>query len=335
MGTEDTKNRAGGASEASGLRRGPRGEHDGPMNPHLGVWAFRFPGAQEAGLVDLFAVGRQTIRDPNYRWHGLERGDGPLYLFQYTWAGEGRLETPEGAWSLPRGWGFLAEIPSDHLYRIAPGADCWEQSFVLMRPRGAEALWSAARARLGPAGPFPVDAGPAAALETLVRAAAEGRIPDPFEASSLVYSFLLSLVRHALNPEDTHRPEAVLRAQRLLDEGWSRPWNLTEVARAVGLSPAHFHRTFRRHTGSTPLEWLTRRRMERAVELLVEGGPTVEAVARQLGFGDTGHFIRVFRRWTGTTPGALKAHPSAWRGSKIVLLPHRSSDGGPGENRVS
>jgi len=304
------------------------------MTPHFGVWAFRFAGAQVAGLLDLFAVGRQDIHDPDYRWHGLERGDGPLYLFQYTWAGEGQLTTPAGTWNLPRGWGFFAEIPSDHVYQLAPGADHWDQSFVLLRPRGAEALWTSARARLGPAGPFPPDAGPAPALETLVRAAAEGRIPDPFEASALAYSFLLSLARHAANPEGTRLPDAVLRAQRLLDEGWNRPWNLTEVAREVGLSPAHFHRTFRRHTGSTPLEWLTRRRMEKAVELLGRG-PTVEAVARQLGFADTGHFIRVFRRWTGITPGALRAQPSAWRGSKIVLLPHRSSDGAPRKTPVS
>lgn len=305
------------------------------MAPLYGSFAFRFPGARASGLLDLFAAGRQDIRDPRYRWHGLERNDGPLYLFQYTWAGEGLLETPSRSWSLPAGWGFLAEIPSDHVYQRAPTSDRWDQSFVLLRPQGAEALWSAARTRLGPAARFPADRGPAAALETLVRAAAEGRIRDPFEASSLVYSLLLSLGRHALDPNEAVLPPAVLQAQKLLDEGWNRPWNLTEVARAVGLSPAHFHRTFRRHTGSTPLEWLTRRRMERAVELLGDPRSTVEAVARELGFADTGHFIRVFRRWTGLTPGALRAHPSAWRGSKIVLYQHRSSDGTSGSIPIS
>jgi AraC-like DNA-binding protein len=57
--------------------------------------------------------------------------------------------------------------------------------------------------------------------------------------------------------------------------------------------------------------------MEKAVELLADG--SVETVARQLGFADTGYFIRTFRRWVGMTPGEMKRTPSAWIGSKIVL----------------
>lgn len=295
-----------------------------------GVFAFRFPQVFRRGLLDLFATGRQTVTDPGYRWHGRERTDGPLCLFQYTRQGSGVFEQGGRSWRVGPGQGFLVDIPSDHLYRIDPQPGFWHLDFVLFRPAHAEALWRPVVAGLGPVARFPEGRGPAAALETLVRAAAEGRIQDEFEASALTYQLLVALGRHAVQPSVPLPPASVSRALRLLDEGWSRPWNLTEVARAVGLSPAYFHRLFRLHTGVTPLEWLTRRRMERAVELLGAPGARVTAVARSLGFADAGYFIRVFRRWTGTTPGALLANPSAWAGSKIVLSTRQSTDGAPG-----
>lgn len=289
------------------------------MNHEVGVFSFRFADAGSAGLLDLFAAGRQVVKDPGYRWHGRERTDGPLYLFQYTWAGAGILEVGGQSWVQTPGTGFLVEIPGDHEYRLAPEPGWWHLSFVLFRPEGAERLWKTAWERLGPSARFSSDRGPVLALETLVHEATEGRIRDRFTASARVYAFLLELVRGAVGPGPESVPAAVVAAQRLLNEGWNRPWKLPEVARAVGLSPAHFHRTFHRHTGLTPLEWLTRRRVEKGVELLGAPGATVESVSRILGFADTGHFIRLFRRWTGTTPGALKANPSAWTGSKILL----------------
>jgi AraC-like DNA-binding protein len=284
-----------------------------------GVFAFRFPGVAKLGLLDLFATGRQRMTDPDYRWHGLERTDGPLLLFQYTREGSGIIEFPDGRTTLGPGSAFLVEIPSDHVYRIDPEAGLWDLDFILLRPAHAENLWKTALGRLGPVSVFPSGKGPVAALETLIRAASEGRIRDPYEASSLTYQFLVSLVAHAARPDAEPAPVSVARAMELLDEGWNRPWKLPEVARAVGLSPAHFHRTFRRHTGITPLEWLTRRRIEKAVELLGEPAARVDSVARALGFADSGYFIRVFHRWTGTTPGALLANRSALTGSKIVL----------------
>ena len=180
---------------------------------------------------------------------------------------------------------------------------------------------------------LPPDRGPAAALASLVHEAALGRISDPYRASALVYTVLLELVRRARHPEAPSFPAPIAKACRLLDEGWNRPWKLGEVARAVGLSAAHLHRLFRRHTGVTPLGWLSRRRMEEAVERLGTPGATVQSVARALGFLDTGHFIRVFRHWTGTTPGSLKSR-SAWMGSKIVLSMRHESNSAPPQSGV-
>jgi AraC-like DNA-binding protein len=282
-----------------------------------GVFSYRFLDTAQKGLLDLFAVGHQDIRDPGYRWDGRERSDGPLLLFQYTLAGAGLLELPGTVLRVEPHQGFLVRIPSDHVYRLAPEPGHWEVLFLLVRPEGAESLWRTAEAGLSPVFDLAAGSEPVLALRRLIQLAAAGQISTAQTASIITYSVLVELGR-AAEQRNVPWPVAVEQAVRMLDEGWNRPWKLTEVADAVGLSPSHFHRLFRQTTGQSPLEWLTRRRMEKAVELLGDKTNTVEQVARTLGYLDTGYFIRAFREWTGTTPGNLRSS-SAWAGSKIVL----------------
>lgn len=295
------------------------------MDLPLGVFAYRFE-AVETGLLDLFAAGHQRITDSPYSWDGVARTDGPLLLFQYTWEGEGRYRDAQGEYAVPAGWGFLTTVPSEHRYWHPLGSSVWDQSFVLFRPSGAEDLWTAATKNAPTVRPFPAGSTTPAALETLVRTAAEGKIVDVYHASELVYHLLVALVRDARCPPRPPVPDAVAIACRILDSQIERSWSLAALAAEVQLSASHFHRIFHQSTGVTPLEWLTRKRMERAVHDLGVPGATVAAVARRLGYTDISYFIRVFRHWTGTTPGQIREQASIWAGSKIILSPGRFSD---------
>ena len=56
----------------------------------------------------------------------------------------------------------------------------------------------------------------------------------------------------------------LLRAKDLADARFAEPLDVAELARAAGLSPAHFSREFRRAFGESPHGYLLTRRMERA-----------------------------------------------------------------------
>lgn len=83
---------------------------------------------------------------------------------------------------------------------------------------------------------------------------------------------------------------------------------VAELARAAGLSPAHFARAFRARTGVAPHAWLATLRLERALDLLRRPGsaPVLAEVAAAAGFADQAHMTRELRRATGLTPGALR-----------------------------
>jgi len=78
--------------------------------------------------------------------------------------------------------------------------------------------------------------------------------------------------------------------------------SLEEMARAVGLSAAHFSQVFRNTTGQTPHQCLLRYRVQRAKDMLRSAEGRVLDVAIACGFKTQQHFARVFRQMSGASP---------------------------------
>jgi AraC-like DNA-binding protein len=60
----------------------------------------------------------------------------------------------------------------------------------------------------------------------------------------------------------------LLRARDPADARYAEPLTVADMARAAGLSPAHFSREFKRSFGESPHQYLLTRRLERAATLL-------------------------------------------------------------------
>jgi AraC family transcriptional activator of pobA len=98
------------------------------------------------------------------------------------------------------------------------------------------------------------------------------------------------------------------RVFRVIELRYDETISLSDVARAVSLTPGHLTTVVRERTGRTVLEWITERRMAEARRLLVQTDLPVGEVGRRVGFGDPAYFTRCFRRVHDTTP-------SGWRRS--------------------
>ncbi len=77
---------------------------------------------------------------------------------------------------------------------------------------------------------------------------------------------------------------------------------LDEVSAVSGLSRMHFAAQFRLTTGLRPHEYLLRRRIQRAQQLLCESDTAVLEIAQRVGFRNSAHFATVFKRLVGETP---------------------------------
>lgn len=129
---------------------------------------------------------------------------------------------------------------------------------------------------------------------------------DPLAADEALASvFTGMLTRHArlAAPADLgQEPAAISRVKELLAGQMENPPTLAPLAAAVGLSPFHLIRVFRKATGMTPSSWLADRRVHEACRQLRSGNSATD-VAQACGFFDQSHFSRTFKSRLGVTPG--------------------------------
>jgi AraC-like DNA-binding protein len=100
---------------------------------------------------------------------------------------------------------------------------------------------------------------------------------------------------------------ALRRAHDLIDRDYAEALDLDDLAREAGYSKFHFARTFAAAYGETPRAYLTRRRVERAKNLLRTANLSVTEVCYVVGFGSLGSFSALFRRLVGQSPSAYRA----------------------------
>ncbi len=81
---------------------------------------------------------------------------------------------------------------------------------------------------------------------------------------------------------------------------------VSELAEELLLSPDHFSRIFRESVGATPVEYINRVRIERALVLLARSDMKTEEVARSSGFSGTSYFYRLFKGLVGMSPAEFR-----------------------------
>lgn len=99
----------------------------------------------------------------------------------------------------------------------------------------------------------------------------------------------------------------IRRAVKIMREDPGATPSVDRLAKAAGLSRAHFFRLFGEATGVTPNVFLNVLRLESAVTSMVATQEPVASVSDRLGFSAPAHFTRFFRDHAGVTPSAFRA----------------------------
>ncbi|MDG0808379.1 bifunctional transcriptional activator/DNA repair enzyme AdaA [Cohnella rhizosphaerae] len=109
-------------------------------------------------------------------------------------------------------------------------------------------------------------------------------------------------------PTDRKLPDAEWVGQMtdFIDRCYYEPITLDRLAELYRGSPYHLHRIFKRIAGVTPVEYVQRTRIARAIELLETTGMPMAEIADAVGFGSMPYFITVFKQRTGTTPSEFR-----------------------------
>ena len=112
---------------------------------------------------------------------------------------------------------------------------------------------------------------------------------------------------------DKERIAYLRDARDLMDLRFADPLDLNRMAAQAGFSKFHFARAFKDAYGETPANYLSRRRVERAKDLLRSANLTVTEVCLLVGFSSLGSFSSRFSEMVGMSPSAFQ-RASAARG---------------------
>ena len=113
-------------------------------------------------------------------------------------------------------------------------------------------------------------------------------------------------------------PEPVRLAKAYIQQHLNEAISLEAVAHAVGVSSFHFCKVFKRATGMTFTDYLSRARVEKAKKLLMRPSNRITEVAYEVGFQSLSHFNRSFRRVASESPTEFRARMRNGNGSPLA-----------------
>jgi AraC family transcriptional regulator len=142
----------------------------------------------------------------------------------------------------------------------------------------------------------------------------ERRVPSTMLVQGLASSLAVHLVRayasgtrHPATPHGGLPAFKIHRVLAAMQERIDQELDLKRLAKAAQLSDAHFSRSFKKSTGFSPSQYLTRLRMERARRLLRETETPILEVGLEVGYASPSHFAQVFRKEVGVLPSDYRS----------------------------
>ncbi|HEY0106389.1 MAG TPA: AraC family transcriptional regulator [Rhizomicrobium sp.] len=112
--------------------------------------------------------------------------------------------------------------------------------------------------------------------------------------------------RQAAAPLATARggltPRRLRMVKDYIESNFVSDITLSDLAAVAGVSYAHFCRAFHTSVGMASHQYIVRRRIEMAKDLLANSNLPIAEIAPTVGFGDQSHLTKHFRRIVGTTP---------------------------------
>jgi len=149
-----------------------------------------------------------------------------------------------------------------------------------------------------------------AELVTALSSTLSGELEAAEECLGRIAAILKPLQRPEANTREQMKgglaPWQIRKVMSHIEANLDQPIKSGDLAALLRLSACHFSRAFRNSFGNPPLEYVIRRRMERAQGLMLTTDAPLSEIALECGLADQAHFSRLFRRTVGESPAAWR-----------------------------
>ena len=261
--------------------------------------------------------GQNDRKNPH---HVFRPGGANIWLLEYTVSGAGWVRAGEEVRRLTPGDFLIFKPYVEQDYGMDAQAGAWDHIWFCFSPRPHWHDWLN----------WP-EAGKGALCLSMQGTELRRQLVERMEYAGRVWSgildrrrdLVLNVLEEILLYADAWNPsgKAALLDDRIRDvlaylcENSASRITLQALARVGSLSPSRLSHLFREQMGETPMQYLEKRRMERAQDLLQMTGKTVSQVAYDVGFNNPFYFSRVFKRRMGINPSLVRAPRRRARGA--------------------
>lgn len=276
-------------------------------------WIYPILGEQKCLPIYLSGVG---IAEPEYH---VKREEGLVsHQLLYTQSGSGMVAADGQSCLLEKGSLFyLAPGVPHEYYPIEEGK--WTTCWVVLRGEYLTPMLQNMGWERFVYGKNIVDKEIETAFSQLMAAAGDA-LDGAEHCSVLLYKYIM-LIRRALAEQgrsgrQEERARGLIKeALRYMEEGYARDITLEELAQISGVTKQHFCRVFKEQMSMRPMEYLARRRIVEAREILLRTKCSVEEAGRQVGYENPTYFGMVFKKYEGITPSECRRR----RGTSSML----------------
>ncbi|WP_378107689.1 AraC family transcriptional regulator [Cohnella cellulosilytica] len=130
---------------------------------------------------------------------------------------------------------------------------------------------------------------------------------EKLQARGILYQFIYELLRQ-LQAQNISavKPDIVSQVRRYIDERYTDPLTLDDLAQLFNYSARNLSRLFKQRTGYSLIDYTIRLRMDQAQAMLVGTEAAIQEIAEQVGYKDRMYFNRIFKKHVGISPGRYR-----------------------------
>lgn len=289
------------------------------MKPELKEdYAFHFLENIDIPVVQLISIGKQIRSSNSYYFDNQYRLE--CYLFQYTLNGSGCLKINGEEYLIKKNDGFLLKLPGDECYYFNESKNDgpWEFIYIMFKGAPVAPYYDYIKNHLGTIITLFPQYQAINNLMQLHNDVQAGRIENPFLLSSKVFEFLCHLCALQRNNDENLSP-LVLQAKEFMKKEYTNPLGIKAVADFLNISHSHLSRIFFAETGTHPIDFLTKIRLEEAIKLMNTTSMKMEELSTVCGFSCGNYFNKVFKKHMNMTPSQFRSYIKQEGYSKIQI----------------
>ncbi len=252
--------------------------------------------------LSISAFGH-SVTMPGHKYGPAVR---PYYLIHYILEGKGEFTVNETTYKLSAGKGFLIEPDYQTIYK-ADMEEPW--TYIWIGFSGKDANQAVSMLGLSQEQPI-FRSEEKETLKNCVMAMIRhnrGNAADCFYSLSMLYLFLSIIAGSGQDKESMGDGNLyVKQAIAYIRSHIAEPIRTDQIARYVGLNRSYLSTLFKQHTGMSPLKYIQKFRLTKALHLLESSLLSVSAIAYACGYQQPESLMKLFRQQYGMSPSAYR-----------------------------